>query len=93
MLCPGFFSCPELIEETAQALKAVLSRPRAAGFGTCRRLLAEGGEGGEDGEGSERSESSLRLEGLQRQNSLGSQVRSRDIVSIAAASITIDVWS
>ena len=89
LLCPGFFSCPELVEETAQALKGMLKRPRAASFGTCRRMLGaaegNGGAGGADlgtesslsSEHSWQEDDSLRLEGLQRQNSLGSQLRSR----------------
>ena len=86
VLCPGFFSCPELVEETAQALKSMLKRPRAAGFGTCRRQLggAEGvggaglgTEGSLSSEGSWQEDHSLRLEGLQRQNSLGSQLGSQ----------------
>ena len=93
VLCPGFFSCPELVEETAQALKGMLKRPRAAGFGTCRHMLGAaegvGGAGGADlstesslssersSEHSWQEDSSLRLEGLQRQNSLGSQLGSQ----------------
>ena len=93
LLCPGFFSCPELVEETAQALKGMLKRPRAAGFGTCRHMLGAaegvGGAGGADlstesslssersSEHSWQEDSSLRLEGLQRQNSLGSQLGSQ----------------
>jgi hypothetical protein len=86
VLCPGFFSCPELVEETARTLKGILKRPRAAGFGTCRRLLggAEGvggaglgTEGSLSSEGSWQEDHSLRLEGLQRQNSLGRQLGSQ----------------
>jgi hypothetical protein len=86
VLCPGFFSCPELVEETADALKGIFRGPRAAGFGTRRRLLgdseagAEGGAKGDDGakiaievslsERSWQEDSSFRREGLQRQSSL-----------------------
>ena len=31
LLCPGFFSCPELVEETAQALKGMLKGPLGTG--------------------------------------------------------------
>jgi transposase-like protein len=86
VLCPGFFSCPELVEETAQALKDILKRPRAAGFGTCRRLLGgsedvggagPGTEGSLSSEGSWQEDHSLRLEGLQRQHSFGNQLGSQ----------------
>jgi len=89
VLCPGFFSCPELVEETAHALKDILKRPRVAGFGTCRRLFggAEGvgGAGGAElstgdllsSECSWQEEGSLRLKGLQRQRSLGGQFSGR----------------
>jgi len=86
VLCPGFFSCPELVEETSDALKGISRGPRAAGFGTRRRLLgdseagAEGGAEGDDGaeiaievslsERSWQEDSSFRREGLQRQSSL-----------------------
>ena len=88
-LCPGFFSCPELVEETAQALKGMLKRPRSAGFGTCHHMLGaaedDGGAGGADlgiesslsSEHSWQEDDSLRLEGLQRQNSLASQLGSQ----------------
>jgi hypothetical protein len=86
VLCPGFFSCPELVEETARALKDILKRPRATGFGTCRHLLGGakgvggaglGTESSLSSEGSWQEDHSLRLEGLQRQNSLGSQLGSQ----------------
>ena len=84
VLCPGFFSCPELVEETAHALKGILKRSQVAGFGSCGRLFGDaegvGGTGGaelstEDSLSSECSwqeEGSLRLKGLQRQHSFGS---------------------
>ena len=86
VLCPGFFSCPELVEETAHALKGILKRSQVAGFGSCGRLFGHaegvGGTGGaelstEDSLSSECSwqeEGSLRLKGLQRQRSFGSQL-------------------
>ena len=76
LLCPGFFSCPELVEETAQALKGLSRRPRAAGSGG-----AEAGDGADtslsDIENPWQEEGSLRLEGLQRQDSLGGQLGSQ----------------
>ena len=81
VLCPGFFSCPELVEETANALKRIFRGLRTAGFGTCRRLLSEAGaEGGAEistevslSERSWQEDSSFRREGLKRRSSLGNQ--------------------
>ena len=70
MLCPGFFSCPELVEETAHALTSS-HKHKHSGFVT--RLLAEGGEGGENDEGGEAPSYGSVTGGLQRQGSLTRQ--------------------
>ena len=94
VLCPGFFNCPELVEETARALKDILKRPRVAGFGTCRRLFggAEGVGGGAEGvgggggaelstEGSLSSERSWQEEGSLRRKGLQRQHSFQEAVS------------